>query len=37
LEFVAIQRLAVGEMLDIKARYDLNGDIYAFDKYMSNL
>jgi len=37
LEFVKIQRLAVGEMLDIKAKYELKGDIYAFDKYMSNL
>ena len=37
LEFVKIQRLAVGEMLDIKARKELNGDIYAFDKYMGSL
>lgn len=37
LEFVEIQRKAVGEFGDILARYELQGDIYAFDKYLDSL
>ena len=37
LEFVTIQRQAVGEFGDILARLDLKGDIYAFDKYLAKL
>lgn len=37
LEFVEIQRKSVGEIMDIKARFDLGGDIYMFDNYLGSL
>lgn len=37
IDFLQIQRKSVGEYLDLAARLNLGGDIYAFDKYMGKL